>query len=101
MKGGTKHDKGKARYDLLPFDALHEIVLVFTEGANKYGERNWEQGIHYSRLLGAVLRHVSAFAQGKRINEDDFGLHHLAHAAVGCMMLLAYEKRDMTKWNDL
>jgi hypothetical protein len=90
---GVKHDDGKIRYDLLPFDALHEVAKVYTEGAKKYDDRNWELGLDYGKVIAAALRHLTAFARGDSINKEDFGLHHLAHASWCCLALLAFELR--------
>lgn len=89
--GGTKHDEGKPRYDLFPPECLLEIVKVYTGGANKYADWNWAKGIRYSRVYRAAMSHLQAFWMGKTINESDFGLHHLAHAAWNCVALLYYE----------
>uniref|UniRef100_UPI001E4FF338 dATP/dGTP diphosphohydrolase domain-containing protein n=1 Tax=Acetomicrobium sp. S15 = DSM 107314 TaxID=2529858 RepID=UPI001E4FF338 len=39
------------RYDLIPSDALRELAKVYTVGAEKYGERNWEKGMSWGRAL--------------------------------------------------
>jgi hypothetical protein len=100
MEEGKKFDGGKLRYDLLPFDSLDELVKVYTHGAEKYEDRNWETGIRYSRILAAMLRHVTAWAMGER-NDPDTGLHHLAHAAWGCFAIIAYQRRSMIAFDDM
>lgn len=107
LKQGHKHDEDKPRWDLMPMDALDEVAKVFTGGANKYDDRNWEKGIKYGRIYAAMLRHLSQFWQGKTINKDDFNLHHLAHAVCCGLMLLHYELNDVEyvdfddrPWND-
>lgn len=97
---GKKNDANKPMWQLLPFDALDSVVRVFTSGAEKYGDRNWENGINYSRVIGAVLRHISAWAQGNRVDEET-GESHLAHAACGILFLLAYELRGQGAFDDL
>jgi hypothetical protein len=97
---GKKNDSGKLRYDLVPYDALEEVVKTFTEGALKYGDRNWENGILYHRVYAAAMRHLVAFWKGAEINEEDFGCHHLAHAICCCMFLLAYRLRKMDEFDD-
>ena len=42
---GTKNDGGKLRYDLIPPRALEALAYVYTIGAAKYSDRNWEKGI--------------------------------------------------------
>lgn len=88
---GAKYDDGKTRYDLIPAYALYETAEIFTFGARKYADRNWEKGIAYGRLFGAILRHLWKFWRGIEIDEES-GKPHLAHATCGCLMLL-----EMTK----
>jgi hypothetical protein len=83
---GTKHDQDKVRMELLPPVALEEIAKVLTHGGKKYDDHNWRKGFKYSRLIGAALRHVFAFARGENLDPET-GLSHLAHAAC-CMMFL-------------
>jgi hypothetical protein len=46
----------------------------------------------WGRLLGAALRHLSAWAQGVE-RDAESGLPHLAHAACCVLMLGALTKR--------
>lgn len=83
----TKHDAEKVRLDLLPFAAVEEIGKVFTYGAKKYADHNYRLGMKRSRLLGAALRHLFAWARG--IDRDEESGHlHLAHAGCCVLMLL-------------
>jgi hypothetical protein len=90
----TKHDDGKPRMDLLPFDAVLAVAKVLTFGANKYAARNWEKGLDWGRLHGAALRHLAAWGNGENTDAES-GLSHLAHAACCCLMLLASELRGI------
>lgn len=82
-----KHDGGKLRYDLVPTEALADIVSVLSFGADKYGDRNWEQGLECSRLYAAVHRHLAAYWSGETFDKES-GHPHLAHAGCGILMLL-------------
>jgi hypothetical protein len=99
-EGGTKRDEGKIRLELHPFDVLESVGKVWTEGAKKYtkdgidGARNWEKGFVWSRLLGAVLRHLFAWGSGKRV-DPEWGASHLDHALCSLMMLRAHELRGL------
>ena len=62
---GRKDDNGKLRFDLLPPDALHELVRVYTQGAVKYDPRNWERGITFGRVFAALMRHLWAWWGGE------------------------------------
>lgn len=84
--GGVKHDTGKPPMSLLDRHALEDVARVLAFGANKYAAHNWRQGIAYSRLLDAALRHLFAFAAGEDTDPES-GLPHLAHAGC-CVMFL-------------
>ena len=84
-----KYDEGKLRYDLLPPDALEELIRVYNLGANKYSDRNWEKGMDYGRIFAALQRHLWEFWKGEDRDEES-NLLHLAHAAWGCLALSAY-----------
>lgn len=81
-----KFDTEKVRVELLPPDALEEIARVLTFGAVKYAAGNWAtgSGFKWTRLYGAMLRHVFAWARGEDLDPES-GISHLAHA--GCMLL--------------
>ena len=94
LKDGTKDDTEKNRLDLLPFDALEDIGLVYTIGARKYAERNWEKGISYMRVVGALLRHLFAWIKGTTFDKDN-GQRHISAVAWNAIALVAYELRGM------
>lgn len=97
---GAKFDQGKLRWDLVPPE-FEEVVKVLTFGAQKYADRNWENGISYGRLFAATMRHLWEFVKGNR-TDPETGLHHLAHAACDVLFLLTYERRGMARdFNDL
>ena len=56
--------RGKGRYDLIPWEAIHELALHCEAGARKYGERNVEKGIPISSLVDSAFRHLSKYMQG-------------------------------------
>ena|ERR1700682_4855695 len=86
---GVKHDSGKVRMDLLSPIALEEIAKVMTYGAKKYGDNNWRGGLAWSRVVGALLRHVFSWIKREEIDSET-GLSHLAHAGCCLMFLLEY-----------
>ena len=86
-----KFDGDKLRFDLLPADALKELVSIYTYGAKKYADRNWEKGLDWSRPFAALQRHLWAYWGGENIDPES-GLPHLAHAAWGCLALLEYAR---------
>ncbi len=89
MPEGKKDDSQKIRVDLLPVSALLGRASVLTFGARKYGDRNWENGIAWSRCYGAALRHLYAWWDGQDLDEET-GLSHLCHAAAEIDFLIEF-----------
>lgn len=89
---GKKYDSNKLEWDLLPIDALTVIIRVFMFGASKYGKRNWENGMAFSRLYNAAARHMTKWYAGETVDPET-GINHLAHSIVSLMMILAYQVR--------
>lgn len=87
---GIKYDSGKPRYDLIPADSLEEVAKVYTIGAIKYGDRNWEKGFSYGRLFGAMMRHAWKWWNGERDDKEN-KLHHLSSVIFCALGLLHYE----------
>ena len=92
LKGntGARFDNGKARYDLIPQQALHEIVLVYTFGAKKYDPTNWVKGMPWSKVIGPMLRHASRWLRGEKYDKES-GIHHLAHLIWNAIALFIYQ----------
>ena len=65
---------GKGRFDLVSPFALKRLAIHFENGANKYGERNWEKGQPISRYIDSAIRHLYIYIAGE--NTED----HLAAA---------------------
>jgi hypothetical protein len=91
---GVKHDAAKPRWDLVPWQAMGEVVTVLTRGAEKYGDDNWRRvPRHRGRYLAALMRHVAAWASG-HTHDDETGCHHLAHAACCALFLIEREGEE-------
>jgi hypothetical protein len=91
---GRKDDDGKARYDLIPGDALHEVAKLYGLGAVKYADRDWEQGMRWGRIFAAMMRHAWAWWRGEKLDPEN-GQYHLASVAWCALALLSYELRDI------
>lgn len=76
----------KLRYDLITPLGLKRVAQVYTEGAQHYGDRNWEKGIPVSRCLASLERHLMAFKQGDT-SED-----HLAQMVWNGLAILHYQE---------
>ncbi len=97
---GTKDDLGKLKLSLIPSSFIVGIGKVLTFGAEKYDERNWEKGIDYDRLYSALLRHLTSWWGGEKVDEET-GLSHLYHAGCCLMFLATFEERGMGKdWDN-
>lgn len=96
---GVKHDQGKTRYELLPPEFLEAVASILTFGAQKYADRNWERGIKYSRVFGALMRHLWAWWRGNNL-DDETGKSHLWHAGCCLAFLITYETRNMSGFDD-
>ena len=87
-------DKGKVRFDLIPTEAEEALAGVLSYGATKYAERNWEQGMDYSRLYGSARRHLAEWYKGIDIDPES-NLHHLHHALTNIAFLITYIEREV------
>ena len=96
LRDAAKHDTGKLRWALMPWDALSQVVRVLTFGAERYGRDNWTLGMDHTRFSDAAIRHIIAWQQGQDRDEES-GIHHLAHAACGLLFLVAYSIRGIGK----
>lgn len=103
---GQHNDDGKPRWELLPYDALDQVVGVMTYGDIKYPNppRNWELGIQYSRIFASLIRHAwkwfMAKVTGQSGKDPESGLSHMAHVVCNGLFLLTYEVRGMDAFDD-
>lgn len=104
MSEGRKDDVGKVRMDLLPPEFLFATATILTFGAKKYADRNWEQGMKWGRVFGALMRHMWYWWGGKGPTTTNFlfgdtdeetGYSHLWHAACCLAFLISYEERKI------
>lgn len=91
---GRKDDTGKLRFDLIPPEALEGLARVLTFGAGKYTPRNWEKGMAWGRVFGALMRHLWAWWRGED-KDPETGFSHLDHAACCIAFLQTYVVRKI------
>jgi len=98
---GIKFDGDKLRYDLIPVIPMALVAEVYTIGAKKYADRNWEAGIDFDRILGAIERHFQQYKAGEKVDRED-GQHHLASVVWGALCLMEFERTrpEFDKRND-
>lgn len=88
-----KQDGDKPRMDLIAPEFLFGTAEVLRFGAAKYAERNWEKGMSWGRVFGALMRHLWKWWGGEA-KDQETGFSHLHHAACCLMFLVAYEERS-------
>jgi len=89
-KGGEKKDDNKNRLDLIPPQVIEAVGDILTHGAVKYASYNWFKGLKYSRVYGALQRHLNAWYRGEQ-NDLESGKPHLHHALCNLTFLITYE----------
>lgn len=94
MDQAMKFDGDKVRMELIPPELMEAVGTILTFGAKKYADRNWEQGMSWSRVYGALLRHLNAWWSGDSLDPET-GKSHLWHAACCITFLIAYEQRGV------
>jgi len=106
---GTKNDSGKTRIDLIPPEFIFAVADILTFGAQKYEPYNWAKGINYSRVFGALMRHLWCWWGGKNPTSTSFLFgnfdeetkrSHLWHAACCIAFLVTFEERKRTDLDD-
>lgn len=102
---GQKNDGGKSwRPELLAPEMIVGISTILKFGAEKYAARNWEYGMSWGRVFGALMRHMWCWWGGKTETKSNFlfgdldtetSYSHLWHAGCCLMFLIAYEERGV------
>ena len=92
--GGIKADQEKPRMDLLPPDAMLAVGRVLASGAQRYGDRNWERGMDWGRVIAAAHRHLFAIQMGEDYDWET-GEPHAAHLACCALFLTAFLQRGI------
>ncbi len=79
-------DANDERWDLITAHGLRRLARTCAEGARKYSDHNWEQGIPASNLINHAIRHIYLYLAGDT-SED-----HLAHAAWNLLGVCHFEE---------
>lgn len=86
---GVKHDQGKPKLSLLTRESLAAEARAFEYGMRKYSKNNYKQGMDWSRVIDALMRHTAAFNSGESVDPES-GLCHLDHIKACAAMLVYY-----------
>lgn len=101
---GIKYDGDKPRYSLIPPEAMEQVAIGMTHGANKYSPHNWRKGMKFTRLMDALERHLKEFAKGNDIDVIDEAegrtQHHLAAVVFNALAIMQLQLEGRTDLDD-
>lgn len=83
---GTRENKGKPRWSLVPQSSFIPMVRVLEFGADKYGIGNWQKGLSVTEICESLKRHLDAFMEGED-DDPESGLTHVGHIQCNAMFL--------------
>lgn len=97
---GAKREsnQGRGRFDLLPYEAIEALAKWYEEGAKKYAERNWEQGISVKDCINRMIRH--ALKAGNGWTDEDHLAAVMWNAAAAITMMQRKPECDDHIWHD-
>lgn len=67
----TYGPESKKPFDGDPLTLLLELSIHFEEGAEKYGENNWQKGIPVERYINSAVRHYLKWMRGDNDERHD------------------------------
>ena len=80
----------KGRFDLLPWATIRALAIHFQKGCEKYGDRNWEQGITVGSFLDSGTRHLGQVIDG--MNDENHFIAGIWNAVCGYETLLRIQE---------
>lgn len=104
---GARKASKKARFDLVPAEALWELAEHFGVGALKYDDHNWRKGYNWSKSYQAMMRHASQFWAGEDYDDhssecpedcvEHTGSKHVVAAAWHALILAVFMDENRSK----
>lgn len=96
---GAKRESndGRGRFDLLPYEAMEAWAQWSEAGANKYGDRNWENGLSVKDCINRMCRHASKAANGW--TDEDHLAAVMWNAAAAITMMKRKPECNDHPWN--
>lgn len=88
-KEGLRYNDGKVRLDLITPEMTEGIGTVLTKGAQKYAERNWENGMAWTKVIASLKRHLLELEKGDDFDRET-GLLHVNHILCNAGFLATY-----------
>lgn len=86
---------GKGRPDLISPFAETRLAKWYELGSKKYGDRNWEKGMPFTRYTAAMQRHLIAWKKGDE-SED-----HLSAIAWNAFAIMHHQELGEFNWDDM
>ena len=93
-----KKDSEKLPWNLIPLDAIEELVKVLDFGRKKYAQDTWQSigpdeygNPPLIRYEAALQRHLKEWMTGKK-KDNESGLSHLSHVFCNAMFMVWLEK---------
>ena len=78
-----------------PPEVIEALGVVLTYGSKKYGDRNWEKGMPFSRYVDSAKRHLDKYIMG--MTDED----HLAAAAWNIFAIMHHQELGQTELDDM
>jgi hypothetical protein len=98
-KGGKREsNEGRGRFDLLPIEAIEALAVWMEDGAKKYGDRNWEDGLSVKDSINRMVRHAIKAANGW--TDEDHLAAVMCNAAFAITTMKRHPEFDDHKWRD-
>jgi len=96
----ARFDKGKLRMELVPSVAMEALAAIFGNGADKYGDFNWQKGLPWLQPYASCMRHLLAWWEGEDLDQES-GQPHIYHAMANLVMIAEYMKKGKGRDNRL
>lgn len=89
---------GRGRFDLIPYEAMEAWAKWTEDGAEKYGERNWEKGVSVKDCINRMIRH--AIKVGNGWTDEDHLAAVMWNAAVAITIMQRFPELNDHAWNN-
>jgi len=90
-----ENQSGKGRPDLISPFALTRLAKHYENGAKKYGDRNYEKGMKFSRYTASMFRHIIAWMKGDELED------HLAAIAWNAFAIMHHQELRQNELDDM
>jgi hypothetical protein len=81
-----RYNDGKVQLSYVDLGCLKPAAEVLEFGARKYSRSNWKKGMHVSKILDSLMRHIADLQDGKVVDEES-KLAIIGHIQCNAMFL--------------